>query len=588
MRFIKNRPLKTQSLIFSFSFLGMVLLIACGIIFFGARRNFNKQANVTLSQLCKMKILDFEGNLNSEIALVLQMCKSPIIRSYMENPDSLDVADEALGELDSYRKSFLSKTVFWVPEKTHSFYSDGKISYTVNPDDPEQYWYKMTLLETENYNFNINYNSELKTSALWINAVVRNESGTPVGIAGTGIPLDGFFDAVFYGLDEKMKMFFYNNALEITGSPDKSLLESKVSITEKLRELDEVKNQLVTKEPQFITTRTGVYAIQYLKNLDWNIVIYEPFTLKDLLANNLSFTALLLVVVTILSVLIYNAFILRILRTVSKVMLQTKKDAVLQAEIVSAVKKNVVSTVGNLERFGDLMINQSSTINESEKKISELLTQLSEMDNLRRNSLANTKNLETSSHNGAAQLLDLQSKIDDLTACSNRLNSANDLIASVTDQTSLLAINAAIEAAHAGEQGAGFAVVAKEIRSLAEKSRVQEEEVTDSIAEMDLMVKSMIEYTKTLSESFSMIVESSQNVIANFEEMSVSIEQQNVLGESIGSNLREVTESVKTTTSKFGEMSVENEEMATEVGKVAENAGLLLDSAERALEKCKV
>ncbi len=588
MKFIKNRTLKTQSLLFSFPFFSMVLFLALGIIFFGARRNFNNQADILLSQLCKMKILDFEGKLNSEIALVLQMCKSPVIRSYMENPDTSSSGHTALNELESYRKSFISQSIFWVSDKDHVFYTDGKASYTVNPDDPEQYWYKMTVWETESYNFNINYNAELKTSALWINAVVRNSRGTPVGMAGTGIPLDGFFDAVFADLDEKMTMFFYNKGLEITGSPDKSLLESKTAVTEKLTELKDFKNQLVTDSPQFITTRSGVYAIQYLENLDWNIVIYEPFTSTDLLLNNLSFTAYLLIAVTILIVLIYNAFIMRILRSVSKIMSQTKKDASVQAGIVSEVKKIVLSTVGNLERFGDLMLHQTSSINESESKINELLTQLNEMDNLRRNSLANTKNLETSSHKGSSQLLDLQSKIDDLTACSNRLNAANDLIASVTDQTSLLAINAAIEAAHAGEQGAGFAVVAKEIRNLAEKSRVQEDEVSESIAEMDSMVKAMIEYTKTLSDSFTMIVESSQNVIANFEEMSVSIEQQNILGESIGSNLRDVTESVKTTTSKFGEMSVENEEMATEVGKVAENAGLLLDSAEKALEKCKV
>ena len=197
---------------------------------------------------------------------------------------------------------------------------------------------------------------------------------------------------------------------------------------------------------------------------------------------------------------------------------------------------------------------------------------------------SDTKTLEKSSNAGSSQLQDLHEKIDSLSACAQRLYAANDLISSVTDQTSLLAINAAIEAAHAGDQGAGFAVVAKEIRNLAEKSRVQEEEVSASIENMNQMVGAMISYTETLKESFSVIVESSQSVVASFEEMSVSIEQQNLLGNSIGENLRAINTSVESTTQKFGEMKAENAEIANDVVHVAHNADGLLKSAQSALE----
>ena len=66
--------------------------------------------------------------------------------------------------------------------------------------------------------------------------------------------------------------------------------------------------------------------------------------------------------------------------------------------------------------------------------------------------------------------------------------------------------------------------------------------------------------------------------------MSVSIEQQNQLGNSIGENLRNINASVESTTEKFGEMKSENVDIAKEVENVSKNAGILLESAESALE----
>lgn len=55
----------------------------------------------------------------------------------------------------------------------------------------------MTLLETEVYNFNINYNPTLKQTNLWGNAVVSDDAGKPIGILGTGIPLTDMIQEMY-------------------------------------------------------------------------------------------------------------------------------------------------------------------------------------------------------------------------------------------------------------------------------------------------------------------------------------------------------------------------------------------------------
>ncbi len=145
--------------------------------------------------------------------------------------------------------------------------------------------------------------------------------------------------------------------------------------------------------------------------------------------------------------------------------------------------------------------------------------------------------------------------IQDLEAQSKQISSIINVIKEISDQTNLLALNAAIEAARAGEQGRGFAVVADEVRKLAERTSQSTQEITvmigkiqigtgQAVSSMQATVQRVTEgetLTQQAGNSISQINSGAQMVLVAVNEISTAMQKESIASSQITKDIEEIS-----------------------------------------------
>ena len=244
---------------------------------------------------------------------------------------------------------------------------------------------------------------------------------------------------------------------------------------------------------------------------------------------------------------------------------QTIKEKVNhQTTSVSQTYHTMQMVTQNINVLGSNVKAQTSTVAESSHAIEEMLANVQTVTQALIQNAENVEELMIVSDESRSSLQKVTEDIQEIASESEGLLEINAVIENIARQTNLLSMNAAIEAAHAGDAGKGFAVVAGEIRLLAINSSDQSKIISDVLTKIKHAIDTIITSTDTVLKKFEIIQQRVHTVSEQETSIRNSMEKQGQGSQRIIdalSNLNKQTQLVKTASD---EMLVGSKEVISE------------------------
>jgi len=262
------------------------------------------------------------------------------------------------------------------------------------------------------------------------------------------------------------------------------------------------------------------------------------------------------------------ASVARISGAVDQVLVKTQG----QMESVKTSSQAVQRISDQIKTLESSVAVQESSMSRASAAVEEMVGNIASIGSVTEKMTSQFKTVQEASREGSRIQKESSERIQEIVAESESLQEANKIIATIAAQTNLLAMNAAIEAAHAGDAGRGFSVVADEIRKLAENSSKESQKISTELKQIAKSIELIVADSASSGSAFADV----SNRIGETEklvyEVNNAIREQQAGADQVLESLHVMNDITAKVAGGSHEMGRGNEEMLREIDALQSSA----------------